>query len=29
MPLQFMLCAYATRKMGSNPPKELVSDLEG
>ncbi|MEO7573263.1 MAG: nitronate monooxygenase family protein, partial [Acidimicrobiales bacterium] len=24
MPLQFMLNAYANRKMGSNPPKELV-----
>jgi NAD(P)H-dependent flavin oxidoreductase YrpB (nitropropane dioxygenase family) len=24
MPLQFMLNAYATRKMGSNPPPELV-----
>ncbi len=24
MPLQFMLNAYATRKMGSNPPRELV-----
>ena len=24
MPLQFMLNAYATRKMGANPPKELV-----
>jgi NAD(P)H-dependent flavin oxidoreductase YrpB (nitropropane dioxygenase family) len=24
MPLQFILNAYATRRMGSNPPKELV-----
>ncbi len=24
MPLQFMLNAYANRKMGSNPPRELV-----
>jgi hypothetical protein len=24
MPLQFMLNAYANRKMGSNPPPELV-----
>ncbi len=24
MPLQFILNAYATRKMGSNPPRELV-----
>jgi NAD(P)H-dependent flavin oxidoreductase YrpB (nitropropane dioxygenase family) len=24
MPLQFILNAYATRKMGANPPRELV-----
>jgi hypothetical protein len=24
MPLQFILNAYANRKMGANPPKELV-----
>jgi NAD(P)H-dependent flavin oxidoreductase YrpB (nitropropane dioxygenase family) len=24
MPLQFILNAYATRKMGGNPPRELV-----
>ena len=24
MPLQFMLNAYANRKMGANPPRELV-----